>query len=69
MIDDEPGGLAQALRAEPRPVAVPGHDQQIRSSAGTHHSSFGMTLNFEPFAAAPEPVRGRIEQVAGRFGG
>ena len=69
MIDDEPSDLAQALRAEPGPVAVPRHDQQIRLRRGCHHGPFGPTLNFEPFAAAPEPGRGRLEQVARRGGG
>jgi hypothetical protein len=69
MIDDEPGDLAQALRAEPGLVAVPRHDQQIRIRRGCHHDPFGSTLNFQPFIAAPEPVRGRLEQVAGRGDG
>jgi hypothetical protein len=37
VIDDEPDGLAQAPRAEPRPVAVPGHDEQIRLRRGHYH--------------------------------
>ena len=69
MIHDEPGGLAQALRAEPGPVAVPRHDQQVRVGGGCHHGPFGMTLNFQPFARPPEPARGRLEQVAGCRGG
>ncbi len=33
MINDKPGGLAQALRTEPGPVAVPRHDQKIRTGS------------------------------------
>ena len=44
MIDDETGGLAQALRAEVRPVAVPGHDEQVRLRRGRHHGPFGPAL-------------------------
>ena len=69
VIDDEPGGLAQALGSEPGPVAVSRHHQQIRSGRCGHHGPFGMTVNFQFFAVPPEPTRGRLEQVAGRSGG
>jgi hypothetical protein len=45
MVYDKPGGLAQASGAEPGPVAVPRHDEQIRTGAGTHHCPFGMIGN------------------------
>ncbi len=57
MIDDEPAGLAQALRAEPGPVAVPGHDEQVRPRRGRHHDPFGATSNIEPIAGPPRLVR------------
>jgi len=66
VIDDEPGGLAQAPGAEPAPVAVPGRDEQIRLSRGCYHGPFGATLNVEPLARPPEPARGGREQFARR---
>ena len=69
MIHDEPGGPAQALGAEPGPVAVTRHDEQVRVGGGCHHGPFGMILNFQPFARPPEPARGRLHQVGRRLGG
>jgi hypothetical protein len=58
VIDGEPGGLAQALRvqalrAEARPVAVPGHNEQIRLRRGRHHGPFGPPCDLEPLAGRP----------------
>ncbi len=69
MIHDEPGGPAQALGAEPGPVAVTRHDEQVRVGGGCHHGPFGMILNFQPFARPPESARGRLHQVGGCLGG
>src|ERR1700689_2057154 len=66
VIYDEAGGVAQALRAEPGPVAVSCHDEKVCVRGRTYDGPFGPTLNFDSFAAAPEPVRGRLEQVARR---
>src|SRR5206468_3224797 len=66
VIDDEPGDLAEALRAESAPVAVPGHDEQVRLGRCRHHGPFGPTGDLEPLAILPEPGRGRREQFARR---
>jgi hypothetical protein len=64
VIDHETGGPAQALRAEPGPVAVSRHNEQIGVRRGTHDGPFGLTLNFDAFAAPPEPAGGGLEQLA-----
>jgi len=56
VIDDKPGGLAQALRAEPLPVTVPGHDEQVRPRRGRHHGPFGPSRDLEPLAGPPEAL-------------
>jgi hypothetical protein len=63
VIYHEPDRLAQALGAEPGPVAVPRHDEQIRVGRRGHHGPFGLTVNFEPFAPVPEPAGGSLEQL------
>ena len=62
MVHDEPGGPAQALRAQARLVAVPRHDEQVRLGRGRHHHPFGPPFELELVAASSEPVRGRLEQ-------
>jgi len=66
MVHDEPGGPPEALRAQPRLVAVPRHDQHVGLSRGGHHHPFGPALEFDLVAGEPEPVRGRLEQAVGR---
>jgi hypothetical protein len=61
VVHHEPDGLAQALRPEPGPVAIPGHDQLVRTGRGSHHGPFGLTMKLHTFAAPAEPARGRIE--------
>lgn len=58
--------MPRLLGAEPGPVAVWRHDEQIRVGRRGHHRPFGLTVNFQPFAPAPEPARGSIEQFGGR---
>lgn len=66
VIHDEPGGLTKAFRAQPRPVPVPRHDEQVRIGRGCHHGPFRKIVNFQPFARTPEPARGRLEQLSRR---
>ena len=68
MVHDKPGGPAQALGAEPGPVANPRHDEQVRVGGGCHHGPFGLILNFQPFARPPEPALSRLQQVGRRRG-
>src|SRR5713101_8364691 len=54
VVDDEPGGLAEALRAQPGPVAVSGDDEQVRAGGCGHHLPFGVTTAFYLVARAAE---------------
>ena len=55
VVHDEPGGPAQALRAQPRLVPVPRHDEQVRPGRGGYHHPFGTPFELEPVAARPRP--------------
>ena len=58
MVDDEPGGFAEALGAEPGPVAVSGQDEQVRAGCRGHHFLFGVTVASDPVARAAEAAGG-----------
>ena len=64
VVDDEPGGLAQALGPQPGPVAVARHDEQGGVRRGGHHFPFGETAALNPLAWPAEAVGGGGEQFA-----
>jgi hypothetical protein len=43
VVHDKPGGAAEAVRTEPRMVAVPSHDEEGGIRAGRDHLTFGTT--------------------------
>jgi hypothetical protein len=62
MIDDEPGGVAEAVRTQPGAVAVAGQHEQVGVGARGDHFSFRASASGDPVCRSAESGLGGVEQ-------
>ena len=68
MVDDESGGVPQALRSETRAIAVAGHHEDIDTvSHGTHHFAFDAPSTADQLGIRVAETSGSCGEQVRRF--
>jgi hypothetical protein len=68
MVDHEAGRRAEAARAEPPAVSVPGKDEQISLLSGPDDLSFRAAASLQAACRAPQSLRGSVKEFGGCVG-